>query len=262
MVINWEYVKQRTLWNYEELIKKLCRTLSYDFVLAHYNHSMDEAIDYLSALHGNEMQQPEKRAWVEGLAANFAWLKRVGVQNYLDLVQQVESRQKCEAFLKSSGMDFLALIDTLNYLFRWVLPFPTPLREFFNTEDASELRALEALKEHRITTSLDLLEQGRTPGKRSHLVNMSGIAPELLLRLVHQADLSRLPYVRGKTVRHLCGGGYDMVAKLANADLQEMEVTMDAYYHTLGKELADFKSVIPLAPLIHWARILPGIFEV
>ena len=261
MIINWDFVKEQTLWSYEDLIKKLYQALNYEFVQEHYNHSMDEAIDYVDAVHAGYLQHRSDRTWLDNLITNFAWLKRAGVQNYLDLVQQVDSREKCEAFLKRSGMGFPELIETLNYLLRWVLPFPTPLREFFDPDNATQMAYFQLLKQQRITINLDLLEQGRTAAKRTHLAALTGIPSEFLLHLVHQADLSRLAYVRGKTVRHLCGGGYDTLAKLANADLQEMEAAMSVYYQTLGKRFADFKSVLPLAPLVGGARLLPKIVE-
>ncbi len=67
--------------------------------------------------------------------------------------------------------------------------------------------------------------------------------------------------MRGKTVLHLCGGGFDTLDKIANADVGEMEKAMDAYYRTLGKSLADFKAVIPLAWMVGGARVLPGVVE-
>ena len=80
-----------------------------------------------------------------------------------------------------------------------------------------------------------------------------------LTALVHKMDISRLAYVRGKTVQHLCGGGYDSLDRIANADLAEMEEKMGAYYQTLGKSLADFRSVIPLSWMIGGAKILPRV---
>lgn len=106
---------------------------------------------------------------------------------------------------------------------------------------------------------LDLLDQGCTAVKRAQLAEATGIPRPFLLPLIHQADLSRLAYVRGKTVRHLCGGGYDTLAKLASADLQEMEAAMSVYYQTVGKRFADYKSMVPLAPLVGGARSLPKI---
>lgn len=261
MIINWDFVKKRTLWHYEDLIKKLDQALSYDFVQQFYNHTMDEAIDYVNEVHAGYLQHRGDRTWLDDLITNFTWLKRVGVQNYRDLVQQVDSREKCEAFVQASGMGFPELIETLNYLLRWVLPFPTPLREFFNTEDVTQMAYFQALKQQRIMSNLDLLAQGRTAAKRAQLASATGIPDEFLLSLIHKADLSRLAYVRGKTVRHLCGGGYDMLAKLATADLQEMEAAMSAYYQTLGKRSADFKAVVPLGALIGGARSLPKIVE-
>lgn len=78
---------------------------------------------------------------------------------------------------------------------------------------------------------------------------------------MHKADISRLAYVRGNTVKHLCGGGYDSLGKIAAASLAEMEEKMDAYYRTLGKSLADFRSVIPLSWMIGGAKILPRVVE-
>jgi hypothetical protein len=65
--------------------------------------------------------------------------------------------------------------------------------------------------------------------------------------------------VRGKTVKHLCGGGYDSLEKIANANLAEMEEKMGAYYRTFGKSLADFRAVIPLSWMIGGAKILPRV---
>ena len=82
-----------------------------------------------------------------------------------------------------------------------------------------------------------------------------------MLDLVHRADISRLAYVRGKTIKHLCGGGYDTLSRIANADLDEMTEDMTAYYASIGKSFSDFKTVIPLDWMNGGARILPRIVE-
>lgn len=261
MIINWDFVKQKTLWSYEDLIKKLAQTLRYDFVQAHYNHTMDEAIDYVNEVHAGYLQHRGDRVWLDGLITNFTWLKRAGIQNYRDLVQQIANREKCESFLKESGMGFPELIETLNYLLRWVLPFPTPIREFFNPADPAQMGYYQALKQQRILSNLDLLEQGRTAAARTQLADATGIPLDFLLSLIHQADLSRLAYVRGKTVRHLCGAGYDTLDKLANADREELTAAMHAYFDAQGKQFADYKSVIQLTALAGGARRLPKVVE-
>jgi len=91
---------------------------------------------------------------------------------------------------------------------------------------------------------------------------ITDIPPTYIMGLVHKADISRLAYVRGKTVEHLCGSGYDTLEKLANANLAEMEIKMEAYYKTLGKSLSDFKAVIPLSWMVGGAKILPRVVKV
>ncbi len=261
MNINWEYVKEQTLWSYEDLIKNLYQSLNYPFVQEHYYHNMSEAIDYLNEVHAGYFRHRSDHTWLDSLVTTFGWLKRVGILNYLDLVQQVDTRDKCEAFLKESGLGFPELIEMLSYLLRWVLPFPTPLREFFDVENPTQMAYFQSFKTQGITSNLDLLDRGRTLHGRTKLSEQTGIPLDFLLPLIHQADMARLAYVRGKTVRHLCGGGYNTLEKLVAADLSEMEVAMRLYYETLGKRLEDFKAVVPLERLVGGARILPQVVE-
>ena len=67
--------------------------------------------------------------------------------------------------------------------------------------------------------------------------------------------------MRGKTVKHLCGGGYDTLDKIAGAELVRMEKKMETYYRTLGKSLADYRSVIPLSWMIGGAQVLPRVVQ-
>ena len=49
--------------------------------------------------------------------------------------------------------------------------------------------------------------------------------------------------------------------KIAHAEAAGMEKAMGAHYCRLGKTLADFQAVIPLARMIGRARILPRVVE-
>ena len=89
----------------------------------------------------------------------------------------------------------------------------------------------------------------------------TGIDELYILELTHRADISRLAYVRGKTIMHLSGGGYNTLNKLENAEIKIMEADMTAYYESIGKSFADYKSVIPLDWMIGGAKILPKIIE-
>jgi hypothetical protein len=256
--IDWSSVKKQTLWSYEDLIGKLLNVLAYDFVQEHYNHTMEQAQDYARKIRRGYLQdQGDMSAYVDSIAAHLQDLETRRVGTYSDLVHSVETREQCEAFLEQLDFDFDPLIQILNYLLRWVLPFRTPLREF--VESDAECWYLESLKKQRIGSNLDLLDVGRTEEGRIQLAGATGISTASIIALVHKVDISRLAYVRGKTVKHLCGGGYDSLEKIANAGLSEMEERMDAYYRTLGKTLADFKAVIPLLWIIGGAKILPRV---
>jgi len=261
MEIDWDYVKKRTLWNYENLIKKTLDVFTYGFVQEHYNHTMEEAESYSKKIQQGYLQNQNDATFIDNIAPNLRTLANLQIETYLDLVRQVETREKCENFLHRTNFSFEKLIDTLNYLFRWVLPFKLYLRELIDVDNDTHKAHLEILKQHKLRSNLDILERCRTRTGRTELSKATGITETFILALVHRADVSRLAYVRGKTVKHLCGGGYDTLDKIANADVEKMEADMDAYYKTIGKRFADFKSVIPLPWMIGGAKILPRVVE-
>lgn len=258
MNIDWSRVKKQTLWSYEDLIKKLHGVLAYGFVQQHYNHTMKQAQSYARKVRSGYLQnRGDKTAYIDSMIANLEKLEALRVGTYSQLVDQVATREDCVVFLERTGFDFDQLVQTLNYLLRWVLPFKTPAREYIDVDRAAEIRYLEVLKQHRFGSNLDILEAGRRNADRLRFSSITGIPISFVTALVHRADISRLAYVRGKTVKHLCGGGYDTLDKIASANLPKMEKKMDAYYRTLGKSLADFRSVIPLSWVIGGAQTLP-----
>jgi hypothetical protein len=261
-LIEWDSVKKETLWSYEDLISKLQGVLSYGFVQEHYNHSMRQAQAYSRDIRRGYLQdRGDMAVYIDRMSTYLQKLEGSQVGTYSDLVQQVATRERCAAFLEQTHYDFEPLIQVLNYLMRWVLPFKTPLRELIAVESETELGYLAALKKQKIGSNLDLLEMGRTAEGRNRLANRAEVPLDAVLALVHKADISRLAYVRGKTVRHLNGGGYNTLEKLASADQATMEERMDAYFRSIGKSLADFKSVIPLAWMVGGAKILPRLLR-
>lgn len=263
MKIDWNSVKKQTLWSYEDLIGKLLSVLAYDFVQEHYNHTMQQAQGYAASIRRGYLQdRGDTTAYVDSIAAHLRDLETRQIGTYSELVHSVATRPGCVAFLQKTDFDFDQLIQTLNYLLRWVLPFKTPMREFIDLDSHVSVELLEALKKQGIRSNLDLLEVGRTEAGRVQLASTTGTPIACVLALVHKVDISRLAYVRGKTVKHLCGGGYDTLEKIANADAAEMEEKMGAYYRTLGKTLADFRAVIPLSWMIGGAKILPRVITV
>lgn len=261
MEIDWEQVKKITLWDYEDLIEKMLNVLNYRFVQVHYNHTMDEAADFSERIRNGYQQNGREAAFIRDVTAHFRTLSGLDIQNYQDLVQQIDTKAKCAVFLQKTGIRFEALIQILKYLFRWVLPFKCPVKELVVADDTVSTAYLGRLREHKIRSNLDVLEDCNTREKRAAFVKEKGIAETFILDLVHRADISRLAYVRGKTIKHLCGGGYNTLEKIANADLRQMERDMTAYYATIGKSFSDFKAVIPLDWMIGGAKILPKVIE-
>lgn len=261
MPIDWGYVKKATLWHYEPLIEKLSEVLAYGFVRQYYTHIMPQAAEYARRLQEGYVQNEQHANFIDEIADNFEALGVLGVEDYQDLVRRVDNQARCEAFVQETDFGFEALIQTLNFIFRWVLPFKCPLKELVDNDSGTEMTAAQALKQHKIKSNLDVLETCRTRAGRRVLADETGINEALLLDLANRADITRLAYVRGKTARHLCGGGYGSLDKLAAADLDKMETDMSAYYKTLGKTFSDFKAVIPLDWMVGGARVLPKVME-
>jgi len=263
MEIDWNSVKKQTLWSYEDLIGKLLSVLAYDFVQEHYNHTMKQAQGYAESIRRGYLQdRGDMTVYIDSITAHLRDLETRRIGTYSNFVHSVVTRSGCVAFLQETDFEFDPLIQTLNYLLRWVLPFQAPLREFIDVDRQESVELLAALKKQGIRSNLDLLEFGRTEAGRIQLTSITEIPEACVLALVHKVDISRLAYVRGKTVKHLCGGGYDTLEKIANADAVEMEEKMGAYYRNLGKTLADFRAVIPLSWMIGGAKVIPRVITV
>jgi hypothetical protein len=263
MKIDWSIVKKHTLWDYEELIAKLQNVLAYSFVQEYYNHTFSQAKRYANKIRNGYLQnRGDKVAFIDNILASLEKYEKLGIKNYSDLICQVVTREQCITFLKKTDFNHYQLIQTLNYLLRWVLPFKTPIREFINMDSAIEMKYLVSLKKQKIGSNLDIIDLGKDKEGRKTLSKITEIPINYILSLVHKADISRLAYVRGKTVFHLCGCGYDTLEKLATANMTEMEVKMEAYYKTFGKSLSEFKAVIPLSWMVGGAKILPHVVKI
>jgi len=82
------------------------------------------------------------------------------------------------------------------------------------------VRVSEALKKQRIGRIwISWKSAGLKQGGSSSQHYRNAIAS--VITLVHKVDISRLAYVRGKTVKHLCGGGYDSLEKIATRPVRD-----------------------------------------
>ena len=129
MEIDWAIVKKKTLWQYEQLTAKLLAVLEYDFVREHYGHSMAEARVYAGRLRQDYLQHGREADFIDAIGAQFGALGVLGIGSYADLVRRVGTKADCERFVQETGFDFEALIEVLDFLFRWVLLFRVPVKE-------------------------------------------------------------------------------------------------------------------------------------
>ena len=261
MMIDWSEAKRITLWPYEALISKLTSVLAYGFIHQHYNHTLAQAVTYSVQL------QHSYR--LNGVAPNFGVditgllqrLEEQGIPDYLGLLQQVAARPACADFLLAHAVDFSELLHLLNYLLRWVLPFPCPVRELLASIPTVDPAYPLVLKQQLLRTNLDVLARCRLRAERIALCDQNGLSHQFMLALVHRADLARLAFVRGRTVHYLCASGYDTLAKLSRAEIRRLEADLDAYLQTVGKRYANLKSVLPLDWMIGGASFLPRLVE-
>jgi len=261
MEIDWDQVKKKTLWHYEKLIAKILDVLEFNFVQEYYAHDMTEAGIYSEKIRQGYLQNDRESGFIGEITKHFKDLSLFGIRNYQDLVGRVNTKSNCEKFLQETGFSFEALILLLDFLFRWVLPFKIPIKELVDTMPHTNTTYLEILKNRGVRSNLDVLETFRSKTGRKMFSTETGIDEIYLLELAHRADISRLAYVRGKTIMHLSGGGYNTLNKLENAEIMKMEADMTAYYESIGKSFADFKAVIPLDWMIGGAKILSKIIE-
>jgi len=260
MQANWDYVKKTTLWHYERLIKKLSLVKTYPVIWQAYNHNMTQAAAFARRLFPDK--NIEAGEYPAQILDTIARLESAGISDWDNLLSRVATRDDCMAFVMKNDLEFEKLIDGLNYLLRWAFPFQTASRELLEHADPHEMSCYQVLKRHRLMNSFDILEQGCTVKGRSAIAEHTGLPQDFVTSLTHRADIARLPYVRRKTLLPVCGAGYDTLAKIAAADLAQMESDMETYFqHKEGKSWENYRSVIVLKGLVTGARALPVIME-
>lgn len=257
MEIDWNMVKKITLWNYENLIEKILKVLSYKFIQDYYHHNMKEAGIHVKELLGYDQKHQKS---ISKFTNVFKRLDSLRIENYTDLMHKVETREKCEEFVRKNNLPFQDLISVLNYIFRWVLPFRNVyLRQLVDDDNEAHKDYIKRLSEHDVKFNLDILEQGRTKKGREKLSKETGIPEVFILDLVNLADLTRLPYMSKKTVIHLCNAGYDTINKLANVNVGKLKRDMKSYFDEREIRLGSF---IDITGLVMWAKATPKIVEI
>jgi hypothetical protein len=257
---NWNYVKKTTLWHYEALIKKLSVLMAYPVVWKAYNHNMAQASVFARNLFPDK--NVDAGEYPAQILDTITHLKHAGFSDWGNLLARIVTRETCKAFITENNLNFEKFIDLLNYLLRWALPFQTASRELLAHENTLEMSYYPILKQHGLMNSFDILEQGYTVAGCRTLAEHTRLPQDFVTSIAHRADIARLPYVRRKTILPLCGAGYDTLAKIASANLSQMESDLDIYFQsTQGKPWKNYKSVIVVKGMVAAARTLPVIME-
>ena len=260
MQFNWDYVKRTTLWQYEDLIKKLNTVTAYPVIWRAYNQDMNQAASFARNLFPDKnIQAGKSPAQVLSMIEH---LRSTGITNWGNLLSKIPTRAECESFVSEHNLKFEEFIELLNYLLRWAFPFQTASRELLDHDNPQEMTYYGALKQNKLMNSFEILERGHTPPGHRALAVLTGLPLEFVIGLAHRADIARLPYARRKTILPVYGAGYTTLAKIARADLGQMDSDLEAYFkHSQDKSWANYKAVIVLKILVTCARALPMIME-
>jgi len=174
-------------------------------------------------------------------------------------MRHVETKEKFEEFHSKAGLSMREIIRAIKYLFFWVLPSKKYLRELIDADNQKHLDYVTTLRKKGLRFTLDILEKGRTKEGRQRIAEETDVPEDFIYDLVNRADLTRMPYISGKTVKHHFGGGYNTLEKLANADLSQLTKDMTKYFDSIGIKLR--VSFMELDSGIVVAEILPKIVE-
>ena len=257
MEIDWDKVKKWTLWHYEDLIKRISKAFEYNFVQDSYNLPLKKAGVYAAGL--LTFGEGKYTEYLGKITETLETLEKNGIRNYRHLIEEGETREKCQGFVRKTKVPFRELIRLLNHLFRWVLPFTAPVKEFLDKDNDDHMLSAKKLRELGIKNNLDLLEQGRTLVGRADISAQIGVSKSFLLDLVNKADISRIPYIRGKTVKIFCNAGYDNLQKIAETTEDAFVTDLKDYLQTVGVKFS--KSFIEPDGAIAQAKVLPTIVE-
>jgi hypothetical protein len=259
MGVDWDEVEKLVKPNpdYLVIIKRLTEVFSYGFVIKSYNHSMKEAEVYATKLLGCD---PRNRygEYLAGVNEIFKTLDELGTENYQQLIGEVDSETKLEEFYARSKLSLGEIIGVLKYLQYWVLPSKIYLRELIDKDNHKGIDKIAILRENGIRFTLDILETGCTKRGRKELSIRTEVLESFIYEMVNRADFTRMPYIRGSTVRNYFHAGYKSINQLSNASLETLTNDMTEYGNSIGKNL---KHGMELDSGIAISKVIPKLVE-
>jgi len=237
MSVDWDQIQQAMypIKDYADLRRRWQDAFSYPFVRETYNFALPEIADYTQRLLGEDSRN-RYTEYAQKLEDTFNQLHQAGVQDLLDLVAQVDTSELFEAFIDQSKIQAEEVVAALKYLIYWVIPANKYLSALV-TKDSPLLAAILVLRDLGIRTNLDILQQGLTPAERKTLAKATELPETKINELVNRADFSRMPWASKATISNIIGAGYGSIAKLAEADPEQLYRDFFDYGKSIGKNL-------------------------
>ncbi len=253
-MVNWDEVQKALspIKNFEELCHRFKISFGYPCVYKAFNFSLPELESFTRQLLGGDSRQ-RYTEYTDKLTGIMEKLHHAGVENIIALVQQTADRAKFEAFTTRTQIPAIDIAIILKYLAYWVIPSEKYLSGLVRDEPVIQ-SAIKTLAETGIRTNLQLLQAGISPSGRMALAIQSGLSPTVISNLVNRADLSRMPWASKATISNLSEAGYGSLARLANADQEQLFADFFAYGKSIGKNL---KLGNEIENSFRIARILP-----
>ena len=182
------------------------------------------------------------------------------VVNISDLLNTIRDPDECINFIQYSSVQFEDLIVLLNCILRWILPFARPIRDFVDAQDKTQLEDLAKLRTRGIRFNLDMIEECRTAMGRESMAVLAEVPRNYILDLTHRTDISRLPWLRGKSVLALTSAGYNTLEKIANTSEEKMVSKLEKALAIQGKKYS--RSWLEPDGAIAQAKVLPKVMEI
>ena len=237
MSVDWDEVN-RALYpikDYEDCCQRWRESFDYPFVRETFDFTVPAIIRYTRLVLGGD---PRGRytGYVSMLERTFTKLHEAGVQTVTELMARIETPERMEAFCTQSGVRAQDIAAALKYLIYWCIPMKKLLSGLVG--DNPQMRdAIKVLRGLGVRTNLDLLQQGIAAAGRRELADASGLPEEVITELVNVADLSRMPWASKATISNIMGAGYGSLARLADADPEQLYADFFQYGRAIGKNL-------------------------
>lgn len=180
---------------------------------------------------------PSRMILKENIEKRFAYFKKVGINNVLELQQTLKKKTTFSKFIESGffSEEYLSiLLREINSIH----PKPNKLNEFIGISKD----VCSKIEKIGIKDTVKLFEKVKTPQNRKEFAISIVINEPIVLELTKLSDLSRIKWVGTMFARVLYEAGFDTVEKVAKANYEDLYMKITA----INKEKRLYKGQIGL----------------